>query len=105
MADVDVEHRAAHPRPDTDAVVRAGPPVLVGPCGVRGRVVEAVPDFSGIVVDRNAVVSAVGTLQVATSVDQYFDSDSVAVRATWRIGHNVVRPNRIDTLTVVQPGS
>ena len=66
---------------------------------------EAVPDFSGIVVDRNAVVSAVGTLQVATSVDQYFDSDSVAVRATWRIGHNVVRPNRIDTLTVVQPGS
>jgi hypothetical protein len=31
---------------------------------------KAVPDFTGIVVDRNAVVSAVGTPQVATSVDQ-----------------------------------
>jgi hypothetical protein len=33
-------------------------------------------------------------------MDQYFSSDSVALRATWRIGHAVVRPTRIGTFTI-----
>lgn len=71
-------------------------PVLVDP---------AVPALTGIVVDRRAIVSAVGRIIVATSTDRYFDSDSVALRATWRIGHAVVRPDRIGTFTIAAAGS
>lgn len=53
------------------------------------------PAMSGLVLDRGAVVSAVGTVQIANSEHQFFSSDSVALRATWRIGWNVVRPQRI----------
>lgn len=65
----------------------------------------AVPDYSGVVIDRAAVVSATGTVSIATSSDLYFDSDSIAIRATWRIGHAVVRPERIGKFTIAQPGS
>jgi HK97 family phage major capsid protein len=65
----------------------------------------ALPAYSGLVIDRSAVVSAYGNLIVNTSLDQYFSSDSVGIRATWRIGHNVVRPERIGTFTIAGPGS
>ena len=70
-------------------------PVLVDP---------AVPDYSGVVVDQRAVVSAVGQVKVATSKHQYLSSDSVLLRATWRFGYAVVRPNRIGTFTVALTG-
>ena len=35
------------------------------------------PDYSGVVVDQRAVVSAVGQVKVATSEHRYFSSDSV----------------------------
>ncbi|MCA4722612.1 phage major capsid protein [Mycolicibacterium fortuitum] len=53
------------------------------------------PAMSGLVLDSGAVVSAVGQVQIANSEHQFFSSDSVALRATWRIGWNVVRPQRI----------
>jgi HK97 family phage major capsid protein len=71
-------------------------PVIVDP---------AVPDYSGIVLDRNAIVSAVGPVKVATSEHQYFSSDSVLLRATWRFGHVVVRPDRIGKFTITPEGS
>lgn len=71
-------------------------PVVVNP---------AVPDFTGIVLDRNAIVSAVGPVQIATSMDQYFSSDSVALRATWRTGHVVTRPDRLGVFSIAAPGS
>jgi HK97 family phage major capsid protein len=71
-------------------------PVIVDP---------AVPDYSGIVLDRNAIVSAVGPVKVATSEHQYFSSDSVLLRATWRFGHVVVRPDRIGMFTITPEGS
>ena len=71
-------------------------PVLVDP---------AVPDYSGVVVDRNAIVSAVGDVKVATSEHQYFSNDSVLLRATWRFGHVVVRPNRLGVFTIAGGGS
>jgi HK97 family phage major capsid protein len=49
-------------------------PVIVDP---------AVPDYSGVVVDQRAVVSAVGQVKMATSQHQYFSCDSVMLRATW----------------------
>jgi hypothetical protein len=66
---------------------------------------EAVPDYTGLVVDRNAIVSAAGPVMVATNEATYFTSDSIALRATWRSGHVVVRPQRIGKFTIVQPGS
>ncbi|PND54446.1 phage major capsid protein [Mycobacterium sp. ENV421] len=66
-------------------------PVLVSP---------AVPTGSGLVIDKTAVVSAVGPVMVSTSEHAYFSADSIAVRCTWRIGANVVKPNRIGKFTV-----
>ncbi|MGV0853893.1 phage major capsid protein [Mycolicibacterium elephantis] len=60
----------------------------------------AVPANTGLVVDQNAIVSAVGNVKVATSEHEFFSSDSVALRATWRVGHAVVRPDRIGKFTV-----
>jgi HK97 family phage major capsid protein len=71
-------------------------PVLVNP---------AVPDYTGIVLDRNAIVSAVGDVKVANSEHAAFSSDSVLLRATWRFGHVVVRPNRIGVFTIAGGGS
>lgn len=56
-----------------------------------------------LVVDKSAVVSAVGEVRVATSEHAYFGSDSVGVRVTWRFGQNVVAPDRIVKLTVTAP--
>ena len=55
---------------------------------------------SGLVVDNTAIASAVGPVNVATDESVYFTSDSVALRATWRIGWSAVRPNRIGAFTV-----
>jgi len=66
----------------------------------------AVPPLTGFVIDNTAVVSAYSDVRVNTSDHQYFSSDSVAVRCTWRVGHNVVRPNRLGRFTVeATPGS
>ncbi len=63
------------------------------------------PPYSGVVLDRSAVVSAVGQVSVAVDNSVFFTSDSVALRATWRVGHNVVRPDRIGQFTTAAPGS
>ena len=65
----------------------------------------AVPEGTGFVIDKNAIMSAVGSLKVATSDDRYFETDSVGVRATWRLGHTVVRPERIGTFSIGDGGS
>lgn len=53
-----------------------------------------------IVLDQRAVVSAVGEVQLATSDQRFFESDSIAVRVTWRIGWAVMSPARIRRLTI-----
>lgn len=60
----------------------------------------AVPASSGLVIDSAEVISAYGEIQVATSTDAYFNSDSIAIRATWRVGHVVPRANRIGKFTI-----
>lgn len=66
-------------------------PVLVTP---------AMPADGLLVLDKAAVVSAVGQVVVATSEHVYFTSDGIAMRATFRFGQNVVRPDRLAKLTV-----
>lgn len=68
-----------------------GLPVLVAP---------ALPATTGLIIDRSAVVSAVGPLMVAQSEDAFFTRDSIALRVTLRLGWNVVRPERIGTFTI-----
>jgi Phage capsid family len=55
---------------------------------------------TGMVVDKSAIVSAVGQVMVAQSEHAYFSSDSIALRCTWRFGQNIVRPERIGKFTV-----
>lgn len=65
----------------------------------------AMPQGTGLVIDQSAVISATGQVNVATSQDLYFDSDSIALRCTWRIGHTVPRPERIAKFTIGETGS
>ncbi|MBY4570380.1 major capsid protein [Gordonia sihwensis] len=79
----------------TDAALQLlGLPVVVN---------REMPTLTGLVIDSTAVVSAVGPVEIATSEEQYFSSDSVAVRATWRTGHTVPRTNRLGKFTVADP--
>ncbi len=58
---------------------------------------------SGLVLDESAIAAAYGSIQVATSDQVYFTSDNIAVRCTWRIGWNLVHPDRIGKFTVTAP--
>jgi HK97 family phage major capsid protein len=66
---------------------------------------KAITDYSGLVVDSRAVISAYGTVIVATSKDRYFDSDSIGLNILWRTGHTVPRPNRLGKFTLPPQGS
>lgn len=59
-----------------------------------------IPAGGGLVVDNTAIISAVGPVAIATSEHALFSSDSVQIRATWRIGWGVTRPDRIGKFTV-----
>lgn len=77
------------------------PRMLLGLPVLVNRFVGA---YSGVVVDRNAVVSAVGPVSIATSEHAAFSSDSVLLRATWRFGWNIVRPNWVGSFDL-EPGT
>lgn len=63
-------------------------------------VTSAVPTGQLLVVDRAAIVSAVGDVKVARSSDAFFTQDSLAARVTFRFGANIVDPARIVHMTV-----
>ena len=71
--------------------------------GVPILVTPALSSNNGLILDSTAVVSAVGDVQVAVSDQVYFDSDSIAVRCTFRFGQNVVKPARVAKFTVTAP--
>lgn len=82
------------------AGVQAGELMLAG---IPVIVTAALATNKLLVVDRGAVISAVGPVLLAQSTDAFFAADVVALRATWRIGWNVVRPDRIASMTVTAP--
>lgn len=55
---------------------------------------------SALLIDRSEIVAAVGEVRLARSEHAAFSSDSVMVRATWRIGWDAVRPERLVSLTI-----
>lgn len=69
-------------------------PVIVSP---------AMTASTGLVVDKSAIASAAGPVRVATSEHVYFNSDSIGLRCTWRIGWNLVHADRIGSFTVTAP--
>lgn len=80
-----------------DAVSRLlSVPVVVNP---------QVPPYTGIMLDRTTIASAVGPVRVANSEHFLFDQDAVQLRVTWRVGHAVTRPERLGVFTVAGPGS
>lgn len=72
--------------------------------GIPVFTTPAMPSGRLLVLDKTAVVSVYGNIEVAISEHLYFDYDAVAIRATWRFGQNVFRPDRLATLTVANPG-
>src|SRR5699024_2574096 len=70
--------------------------------GVEVVTSAAVPEGQLIVVDQNAIASAVGPFEVFQSEHQYFEYDSIAIRATWRIGWAV---QHADLIAVVNVGT
>ncbi|CQD20036.1 phage major capsid protein, HK97 [Mycolicibacterium conceptionense] len=65
----------------------------------------AMPTGGILVIDRSAIVAAVGAVRLARSEDAFFVNDVIALRATFRLGWDVMRPNRIAKLTTVVSGS
>lgn len=63
------------------------------------------PPYTGLIIDRTAVVTAVGAVQVAVSEHAYFTTQDVGLRCTWRFGHSVTRPERLGKFTVAGGGS
>jgi len=70
--------------------------------GVPVVVNNAVPANMGLAIDSAAIVAAHGEVAVATSEHAFFDSDSIALRSTFRVGWSVVHPDRIGTFTVAE---
>ena len=68
--------------------------------GIPVLTTPAVPTGSLLIVDRTAIVTAVSDVEIAVSEHAYFNSDSIGLRATFRFGQNVVRPDRLAKLTV-----
>ncbi len=68
--------------------------------GIPVRIVAEMPSKAGVLVDPTAIVSAISPVLIATSDQTYFTSDSVGIRATWRTGHSVVRPDRIGVFSL-----
>lgn len=68
--------------------------------GLPLTVTAALSNTDGLVVDRNAIVAAAGAVHVARSEHRYFDSDSIGLRASFRFGFNITRPNRIGKFTI-----
>ncbi|QPZ39532.1 phage major capsid protein [Paramicrobacterium chengjingii] len=64
---------------------------------------SAMTGGNGVVVDKSAVASAVGQVMVGSSEHVYFNSDNIALRCTWRLGWNVVHPDRIGKFSVTAP--
>lgn len=61
---------------------------------------SAINDNQIIILDRAAVVSAYGQLQLATSSDVFFRDDSIALRCTWRFGARIADKNRVVSLEI-----
>ncbi|MEO4038411.1 phage major capsid protein [Micrococcaceae bacterium Sec6.3] len=73
--------------------------------GLDVIVSPSAPEDRLLVTSKQSIYSAAGPLMLATSGDLFFDRDSTAIRATWRIGWDVIDPAHIGTVTVTAPAA
>ena len=71
--------------------------------GVPLLVNRAVPAGDLVVIDSTQIASVVGSVELAVSDQYYFDSDSIAIRCTFRFGAKLMRDNVAGKLTVTDP--
>ncbi|CAJ1495102.1 phage major capsid protein [[Mycobacterium] burgundiense] len=63
------------------------------------------PSHEILVGDRSAIVAAQSLVRLARSEDAYFSADVIGVRLTWRLGWNVMHPDRVAKLSTLELGS
>lgn len=71
--------------------------------GLPVFVTSSMDPGQALVISQSEIIAAVGTIDLATSTEAAFTSDSIVHRITWRIGWNVVHPNRIAKLAITLP--
>ncbi|MCF8606023.1 phage major capsid protein [Gordonia sp. HY442] len=71
--------------------------------GLQVIVSPFMPANTGLIVDPAAIVSAYSPVSVAQSTDAKFTSDAVVYRVTTRVGHAVVKADRLATISIGAP--
>lgn len=79
------------------AGTESGPKTVLG---LPALITSAMPDNKIAVLDKGQILSAYGDVLVARSDEFYFNSDNVALRATFRFGVGVLDPQAIQVLTL-----
>lgn len=68
--------------------------------GMPVAVTAAMSPGTILILDRSQVISSVGPIRLEQSEHAYFEQDALGRRVTWRIGWNVVHPERLAKLAV-----
>ncbi|WP_182354214.1 phage major capsid protein [Flaviflexus huanghaiensis] len=71
--------------------------------GMPVNVTAAMTEGTILIIDSSQIISSVGPIRLEQSEHAYFDLDAVGRRVTWRIGWNVVRPERLAKIAVTLP--
>ncbi|MHC9295627.1 phage major capsid protein [Mycobacterium sp. LTG2003] len=79
------------------AGTESGPKTVLG---LPALITSAMPDNKIAVIDKGQILSAYGDVMVARSDEFYFDSDNVALRATFRFGVGLLDPQAVQVLTL-----
>lgn len=90
----------------TDGVLQLGSPTQQASrtlFGLPVHVTASIAEGHALVVDSREIVAAVGGIELTSSSEAAFTSDSMLHRITWRIGWAVVHPDRLAKLTITGP--
>jgi HK97 family phage major capsid protein len=83
-----------------------GPPAVAAQrqlLSIPVAIAATVPDDVLLLLDKRAVFSAYGPVQLAVSEHAAFRRDALVTRLTWRIGAAIAHPERVVELTVGEP--
>lgn len=89
-----------------DGVLQLGSPAVQAQRTLFGLPVYVTPSMDpgqALVISQPEIIAAVGMIDLATSTEAAFTSDSIVHRITWRLGWNVVHPNRLAKLAITLP--
>lgn len=90
----------------TSGVLQLGSPAEQASRTLFGLPVYVTPSMEAghaLVVSREDLIAAVGQIGLNISTEAAFRADSIVYRAIWRIGWNVVHPDRMAKVTITLP--